>query len=125
VTTSRLAHPGSTIDAMVVAAFRASGLEAPRAAVYTDSFNMRIKLATTGRFLAVVPASMLRFSAKALSIKLLPIEFPTTTYGQIGIMTLKNRMLSALSQRFIECAREVARLPGEVKAKTRSDRGAF
>jgi len=39
----------SIIDALVVAAFRASGHEAPRAAVYTDSFNMRTKLAVTGR----------------------------------------------------------------------------
>src|SRR5207244_8657416 len=45
--------PGSIIDSLVVAAFRASGLDAPRAAVYTDSFNMRIKLAATGHFLAV------------------------------------------------------------------------
>jgi DNA-binding transcriptional LysR family regulator len=110
--------PGSTIDAMVVAAFRASGLEAPRAAVYTDNSNVRIKLAATGRFLAVVPTSMLRFSAKAWSIKLLPVELPTTTHGQIGIMTLKNRTLSALAQRFTECAREIARLPAKVKAKT-------
>ena len=110
--------PGSIVDALVIAAFRASGLEAPRAAVYTDSFNMRTKLAATGRFLAVAPASMLRFPAKVSSIKLLPVEFPTTTHGQIGIMTLKNRTLSSLAQRFIECAREVARLPEKVKAKT-------
>ena len=30
--------------------------------VYTDSFNMRTKLAATGHFLAVAPASMLRSS---------------------------------------------------------------
>ena len=117
--------PGSVIDSLVVAAFRASGLEAPRAAVYTDSFNMRTKLAATGHFLAIAPASMLRFPAKVSSIKLLPVEFPTTTHGQIGIMTLKNRTLSALAQRFIECAREVARPLAKVKAKTGSDRGAF
>jgi DNA-binding transcriptional LysR family regulator len=96
-----------------------------RAAVYTDSVNMRTKLAATGHFLAVAPASMLRFPAKDLSIKLLPVEFPTTTHGQIGIMTLKNWMLSPLAQRFIECAREVAKPLPKVKAKTGSDRGAF
>jgi len=116
--------PGSIIDSLVVAAFRASGLKAPRAAVYADSFNMRTKLAATGHFLAVGPASMLTFPAKDSSIKLLPVEFPTTTHGQTGIMTLKNRTLSPLAQRFIECAREVAKSLAKVKAKTGSDRGA-
>jgi DNA-binding transcriptional LysR family regulator len=101
--------PGSIVDLLVVAAFRARGLEAPRPTVYADSFNMRTKLAATGRFLAVVHGSILKFPAKDPSIKLLPVELPTTTHGQIGIMTLKNRTLSPLAQRFIECARDVAK----------------
>jgi DNA-binding transcriptional LysR family regulator len=101
--------PGSIVDLLVVAAFRARGLEAPRATVYADSFNMRTKLAATGPFLAVVHASILKFPAKDPSIKLLPVELPTTTHGQIGIMTLKNRTLSPLAQLFIECAREVVK----------------
>jgi DNA-binding transcriptional LysR family regulator len=100
--------PGNIVDSLVVAAFRASGLEAPRAAVHADSFNMRMKLAATGRFLAVVPASMLRFPAKDAAIKPLPVELPTA-HRQIGIVTLKNRTLSPLAQFFIKFAREVAR----------------
>ena len=70
--------------------------------------SMRIRLAATGRFLAVVPASILKFPAKHPSIKVLPVELPTTR-RQIGIITLKNRTLSPLAQLFIECAREIAK----------------
>jgi DNA-binding transcriptional LysR family regulator len=100
---------GSIVDLLVIAAFRECGLEAPRPAVYTDSFNMRAKLAATNRFLAVVHASMLRFSVNDASIKLLPVELPRTTHRQIGIITLRNKPLSPLAQLFIQCAREVAK----------------
>jgi DNA-binding transcriptional LysR family regulator len=107
--------PGNIVETLVAEAFRTSGLEAPRAAVYADSFNMRIKLAATGRFLAVVPASMLRFSAKDASIKQLEVELPTT-HRQIGIVTLKNRTLSPLAHLFIKRVREIARPLVKMKA---------
>jgi DNA-binding transcriptional LysR family regulator len=100
--------PGTAFDAIVVEAFRASGLKPPRATVYSDATNMRTRLATTGRFLAVVPSYVLKFQANNLSLKMLPVELPTTR-RQIGIVTLKNRTLSPLAQLFIETAREVAK----------------
>ena len=99
--------PGTFFDSLVVEAFRASEIEPPHAAVHVDAFNMRLRLAATGRFLAIVPASVMRFPAKHPSIKVLPVELPTT-HRQIGIITLKNRTLSPLARLFIECAREVA-----------------
>jgi DNA-binding transcriptional LysR family regulator len=100
--------PGTAFDALVVDAFRTSGLKAPSATVYSDAINMRIKLAATGRFLAVVPASIVEFPAKHAAIKKLPVELGMTQ-RPTGIITLKNRTLSPLAQRFIECAREVAK----------------
>jgi DNA-binding transcriptional LysR family regulator len=99
---------GTAFDARVVAAFRASGLKPPRATVYAEAINMRTRLAANGRFLAVVPAYLMRFPAKHPSIKVLPVELPTTQ-RQIGIITLKNRTLSPLAQLFIDCAREIAK----------------
>ena len=69
---------GTMLDALVVEAFRASGLESPRATVYVDDVNSRIRLAETGRFLAVVPAVNLRFPDRHASIKVLPVELPTS-----------------------------------------------
>src|SRR4051812_6815783 len=99
---------GTAFDARVVEAFRASGLKPPRAKVYAEAINMRTTLAANGRFLAVVPAYIMRFSAKHVSLKVLPVELPTT-HRQIGIITLKNRMLSPLAQLFIDCARDIAK----------------
>jgi LysR family pca operon transcriptional activator len=41
-------------------------------------------------------------------LKKLPVEL-SSTHQQTGIVTLKNRTLSPLAQRFIEMAREVAK----------------
>jgi DNA-binding transcriptional LysR family regulator len=100
--------PGSSFNLLVVEAFRASGLKPPRAMVYTDAPNIRIRLAATGRFLTVVPAAMLRLPAKNELLKMLPVELPTTR-RPIGIITLKNRTLSPLAELFIQCARDIAK----------------
>ena len=75
---------------------------------------MRTRLAANGRFLAIVPAYLMRFPAKHPSIKVLPVEL-STTQRRIGIITLKNRTLSPLAQLFIECAREIAKPLGSVR----------
>lgn len=99
---------GTAFDARVVEAFRASGLEPPRARVYYETFNMRIKLAAGGRFLAIVPAYVSRFSTIHPSVKVLPVDLPTTSRPS-AIIALENRTLSPLAQRFIDCARELAK----------------
>jgi hypothetical protein len=48
------------------------------------------------------------FSAKHSSLKVLPVKLPRMQ-RQTGVVTPKKRMLSPLAQRFIECAREVAK----------------
>ena len=105
---------GTAFDASVIEAFRACGLEPPRATVYADAINMRTRLAANGRFLAVVPAHVMKLPVKHLSLKVLPVELPGTQ-RQTGIVTLKNRTLSPLAQRFIETAREVAKPLAGVK----------
>jgi len=100
---------GTFFDSLVVEAFRATGIDPPRAAVHVDPFSMRLRLAETGRFLAVVPESIARFPTKHTAVKVLPVELPRTQ-RQIGIVTLKNRALSPLAQLFIECARNTAKM---------------
>jgi DNA-binding transcriptional LysR family regulator len=95
-------------DSLIVEAFRAKGLAPPRVTIYSDAINMRLKLAATGRFLAVVPASTLRFHDRTAPIKVLPVELPTTR-RQHGIIKLKDRTLSPLAELFIEHARAVAK----------------
>jgi DNA-binding transcriptional LysR family regulator len=98
---------GTEIDILVGDAFRAIGAEPPNATVYADTINMRIRLAATGPYLAIVPASIIRFPGVHPGIKILPVQLPTTQ-RPIAIFSLKNRTLSPLAQLFIECAREIA-----------------
>src|SRR3954471_3239808 len=104
--------PGTFFDTLVVEAFRAKGLGPPSARIYTEALNMRIRLAATGRFLAIVPASILRFPTKHALVTVLPVELPTT-HRPTGIIRLKNRTLSPVAQLFVECAREVAKPLGK------------
>ncbi len=68
--------PGTAVDTRIIEAFRASGLEPPRPTVYAEAINMRTRLAANGRFLAVVPAYIMRFPGKYPSLKVLPVELP-------------------------------------------------
>jgi DNA-binding transcriptional LysR family regulator len=103
--------PSDTLfGSVVVEAFRASGLDVPRATVVTSSVPARNRLVETGRFLTALPRSMLKFYPKNATIRILPIDLPTTR-RPIGIITLKNRSLSPVAQRFVACARELARRP--------------
>jgi len=99
---------GSSYDSLVVEAFHANGLEPPRPAIYTHAINLRISLAATGPFLAVVSAGTVGMPRKYPSIRKLAIDLPTTHRG-FYVLTLKKRMLSPLAQLFLDCAREIAR----------------
>jgi DNA-binding transcriptional LysR family regulator len=83
--------------ALVAAGFRASGVEPPRATVFTQSLNIRNRLLRTGRFLAVLPG--LRLPDRQHSLKALPLELPGTR-RPIAIITLRARTLSPLAQLF-------------------------
>ena len=104
-----LPPPGSVIGSIVTDAFRASGLDYPRAIVVTDSPQVRVNLLATGRFVTIFPASALRFPTRRSELKVLPVELPMARVRN-GIVTLKNRTLSPVAQLFIDHAREVAKL---------------
>jgi DNA-binding transcriptional LysR family regulator len=94
--------------AVVLSAFRAHGLEPPRATVMALSLNMRNELLATGRFLTVIPGFLLTLPAKHRSLKALSVELPDNR-ATIGIVTLKNRTLSPLAELFVEHARDVTK----------------
>jgi DNA-binding transcriptional LysR family regulator len=103
-----LPPPASVIGSIVAQAFRAAGLDYPRATVVTDSPHMRVSLLATGRFITVFPASALKFLAAKSALKVLPVDLPMARRPN-GIVTLKDRALSPVSQLLIQSARELAR----------------
>jgi DNA-binding transcriptional LysR family regulator len=56
--------------------FRARGLAVPRHTVKSNSPNLFLSLVATGRFIAVLPASILHFNGKRLGLKALLLNFP-------------------------------------------------
>lgn len=100
--------PGSSYDALVIEAFRANGLIAPCATLYSHAINLRISLAATGPFLAVINAGVMTKPGKYPSIRKLAVELPTTR-REFHLITLKKRILSPLAQRFVECVRDIAK----------------
>jgi len=103
-----LPPPGSVIASVVAEAFRAKGLDYPRTTVVTESSEVRTSLLATGRYLAIYPASALRFSTRHPEIRVLPVKLPMARLPN-GIVTLKNRALGPVAQLFIDCAREIAK----------------
>ncbi len=89
-------------------AFRAAGVNVPRATVFSTSTPVRSALLASGRFLSIVQGSIVRFGSGSTILKVLPIDLPTTR-RPIGIIILKNRTLSPVAQLFIDCAHEVAK----------------
>jgi len=103
-----LPEPEHPIGAALVEAFRAEGVEIPRAIVTTSDGSLRDTLLATGHYLTTLPESLLRFSSRLSSFKVLPVDLPTTR-GPTSITTVKNRELSPVARLFIECLREVAK----------------
>src|SRR5262245_18281914 len=103
-----LPQPDSLSGQIAAEAFRASGLDAPHTTVLTSTTPVRNALLATGRFLTIVPNSVLTFGTDNPALKRLPIHLPTTR-RPVGIITLKNRTLSPVAQLFIDCAREVVK----------------
>lgn len=102
-----LAQPGSLARSLHDAVFRQSGLEVPSAKILTVSLHLHMRLIETGGWLGLIPASPTRFGGRRTGIKALPIEVSSPP-APVGFVTIKDRTLTPLAERFIECARKVA-----------------
>jgi DNA-binding transcriptional LysR family regulator len=103
-----LAQPGSLARSLHDAVFRNSGLEPPSATVVTVSLHLYMRMIETGRWLGLVPASVMRFGGKGMRLKALPVK-TVSPPAPVGLITVKDRTLTPLAQRFIECTRAVAK----------------
>jgi DNA-binding transcriptional LysR family regulator len=82
-------------------ACQARGVAMPRASMVTLSMSVITHFLADGRFITSMPRSVAHFH----SLKVLPIDLPVRPWP-VYIATLKNRTLSPVVERFIECARD-------------------
>jgi DNA-binding transcriptional LysR family regulator len=103
-----LPPPESVLGSVTIAAFRARGLDCPRATVFMFPAEARMSLLATGRFLTILPASIMRFPPKRPQLRVLPIELALAPMP-VGIVTVRGRTPGPVAQLFIESARDVAK----------------
>jgi DNA-binding transcriptional LysR family regulator len=103
-----LSPPGSLPRLLQEEVFHASGLAVPRAKVITLSIQLYTIMLETGRRLGLVPGSVIRIGPLRPSLKVLPVKVLAPA-RQVGTITVKNRTLSPLAARFIDCARGFAK----------------
>ena len=100
--------PNPVVRAVVQQAFEAEGLLVPSASVAADLVLVRVHLIATGRFVSVLPASVLRSVVAQMSFKVLPIKFKIKAPPIVSIR-LKNRTVSPVTELFMEHLRAVAK----------------
>jgi DNA-binding transcriptional LysR family regulator len=89
-------------------AFEAQGLKVPEGKIISSFVLMRNHLLATGRFLTVLPASVLQYNAKQWALRALPIKLRTKV-RPIAIIMLRPRSVSPAVQLFIEHLRVTAK----------------
>lgn len=93
---------------LITEAFNADRLEVPREQVRASSILLRNHLLATGRFVTILPESVLRYNAGRWPVKALPIELGVRPRC-LAMVTLKGRTVSSIARLFMEQAREVAK----------------
>jgi DNA-binding transcriptional LysR family regulator len=89
------------VGALVVEAFRQSGLPLPKRSVTVGSAQFTSNLLAKGRFLGVHGTTFLRFLPPSVRLKRLPVNFPVPETA-ISLVALKDRTLSPVAQLFVE-----------------------
>lgn len=103
-----LMQPGTWHYTCVAEAFRARRLDMPKVSLNSPSMALRMQLLAAGPYISVFASSVMRINAHRYSITVLPIDLPVQPWPVV-IVTLKNRTLSPVVERFIACARDVAK----------------
>jgi DNA-binding transcriptional LysR family regulator len=97
-----------TIRELIAEAFARCGLPLPQERVTSSSILLRNQLLATGRFLTVLPASVLRYNEKRWSLKALPIDLEVEPRS-VALVTLKHRTIGPVVRRFADHLRSVAK----------------
>jgi DNA-binding transcriptional LysR family regulator len=94
--------PNTWNYARLAQALQARGLDMPKSQLVTLSTPLRIHFLANGPFISMIAQSL----ALHNSLIVLPLGLPAWEFP-IAIVTMKNRTLSPVVERFIACAREV------------------
>jgi DNA-binding transcriptional LysR family regulator len=97
----------SLLGRSVKAVFSKNKLMLPAAAVTTSSIYMRLTLLATGRFLSILPVTMLRHPSNRAWLRALPVDLGDS--GSAACITLKKRRPAGAVKLFVEESRAVCK----------------
>ena len=103
-----LAAPDTGPYRIISEAFSARGLPIPKIRLMTLSVHLRTNMVASGHFITTFPHSVARLHADRFSLKVLPVDLPFRPWP-VAIVTLKNRTLSPIVERFIAYVRDLTR----------------
>jgi DNA-binding transcriptional LysR family regulator len=89
--------------------FTSAGFQPPQAAVATLSVQLTVSLIAGGRFVGILPMSVAQFNVGPHRLKLSSVKL-TPVHSAVGIITLRNRTISAPAELFMKCARDFAQM---------------
>jgi DNA-binding transcriptional LysR family regulator len=93
--------------ALIAEGFRAAGLTPPTPHLVSNSVTLRVRLVESGRFIAALPNSTLRFAGTRMLIKILPVELRTQAPPAVAI-SLKQRTANPVAKLFVDELRALA-----------------
>ena len=99
-----LAEPNTWDSRIVAEAFRSRALSQSRIAAMTLSPYVRASLAASGRYITIIPYSVVNVYAARFSLKTLPIELHAPPWP-VAVVTLKNRTPSPIVEIFLKALR--------------------
>ncbi len=103
-----LSPPGTWNYAVVSDAFQTAGLGLPKIGINTLSIHVRCNLVASAQVITVLPRSVLWLYGELFGLTILPLGVPARPWP-VKVVTLKNRTLTPVVQRFLDCARAVCR----------------
>jgi DNA-binding transcriptional LysR family regulator len=103
-----LSPPDSFLGRIVVDVFRRRKLELPPSVVTTLSIYMRLALLASGRFLTVLPTTMLRQKSSRAWLRALNVDLSDSA-GPIALITVKRRRSGGPLRYFQDASRAVCR----------------
>jgi len=98
----------NVVGALIVEGFQSAGVALPAPRIVSNSMAVRTRLVATGRFLTMLPTSIVHFGARRLPLKVLPVTLPLKSQPA-QIITLKDRTPNAIARLFVDELRAVTR----------------
>src|SRR5262249_9700025 len=102
-----LSPPGFWHHTRTEEAFRAQGLALPQPRIVALTVALRMHLMALGPYISVFSSLVMQHVGHRFDIVALPVPLPALRLFPVVVVTLKNRTLRPVVERFIELAREV------------------